>query len=179
MFTVTNEEIDSSKTIKYYNRPEHIAELMGIDYVNSWEKEESEKEVSYKDFYAGTDSNLNVTGVNWIIRNAYWAPQSDSQEYTVNDGRTVVVESNNQDPYIRVFITGNEQEAISFNVNPFIQQLRKRYPDAQNRVAVDDMMLRDSAGDFSAALYFENITYRISKADSLGLENVKFMIGIK
>jgi hypothetical protein len=182
---LTEQSGDSTVNISSYRKPRQITELMGVNYVNRWDSKEGweavqseESGTAYQDFYADLNGNLNVKGVNWIIQDAYWEPESDPQRYDITDGRTVVVESQKEEPYIRIFVSGNEQEALSFNITPVIKQFRNTNAEINRSIPLDDMMLKRSKSGFSAVLYLNTITWN-TKTDSSGLVSARFNIGVE
>ena len=165
---------DSAQPVAHYNRPEHIVELLGIEYENRSAQQPTEP--GFDQFHTDRKNTLEVKGVSVVIQNLNWPISGTRQVRNLRDGRTLIIQADSAS--LTLFLESDEQNSITVNLKPLIQRLSNKFP-ANQRILPDEAMTLDRSTDsFAIRIYFNQISWRTANSQVIP-EKAQFDIGIK
>lgn len=167
---------DSAKEpVPYYQRPEEVTKLLGIEYVG---RGASVPEAALRnEFHAEEGKPLDVSDARFLIRDLYWSENKKRQQFTLPDNRTLIIESNKEAPHIRLYFPGEKTQAIGINMMAMIDSLSAKFHDGQTALPPGAMRYNYKSDSLSATLYFENILWR--QDEKRDLIRVHYLVGIR
>ncbi len=167
-------EDSSAQLVGFYDRPQRVTELMGINYVQPGI--EAPERPSYTQLIAKQDDMLDVNDVSIILQNLSWSAQQSTQERSIGNGRTLIIESDTSG--MRLYLQNNQQNAIVVDMKQLVRNLANKFPSTQRRVPNNAMEFDYSSGPLSIRIYFDQISWR-TETNQIIPENVRFDLGIR
>ncbi|SHE55124.1 protein of unknown function [Fodinibius roseus] len=148
-------ENDSTRVLARHERPQKIAELMGIEYTLSPRPGEGVTPARY--FSATPNRSLAVDEFDWLLRDIHLRPDTPSDTLQAGNYR-VVVRIAPDSLNILLSLEGQQERALNLGVDTLAIRL---FQNAQTTDLPTERMITETSNDrWSARAYFHNISLK-------------------
>ncbi|HET6528605.1 MAG TPA: DUF4153 domain-containing protein [Balneolaceae bacterium] len=149
-------EGDSTRTLTLHQKPQHIVELMGIEYVSRWQSRNAGQEVTH--FSSTEQEAVLIEGYDWMIQDVYITSQDDFKIIDIN-GRKITIALKEELPALRIYLSNDSTSALTIDYGEMIQELQQKYSSKNYAIPPDEMSTVASNQNWMVKVYFHRIDW--------------------
>ena len=150
-----NAETDTTRPVNRYELPQHITEMMGVEYVNQWQT--SADNVPQRSYSTEGQEVTAIDSYSWMI--SYHYPQPDNNELGVKIGNdSLSIRTEPEQALIKLYSNTVQADTLIIDLKPMIENLRQKYnPSNSYNIPASVLKTENSNDLLKAVLYFDNL----------------------
>ena len=175
-----NENKELSKIPR--ERSRELVQLMGLEYVNKWQKQPADNQFNYSDSFDMTQNLANVSGFDFIGQSGFYdySQKSTQKVFQLNrkgTRETITVERNGT----QLIITTEAGQTVVFDLELLIRRIRKHDSKQPQVTFKENSALTQTSvdGAVKVQLNIEQIQGKITNNDNIEINRLRYVFMLK
>lgn len=153
---------DTTRIVNRYEKPQYIAGLMGIEYVNEWES--STQNYGYRQFSSNQQEILSLEGYDWLVSYNYYQSSTAGKELSLST-TSLHIHTEPDQAILKLTSGRNGSDTLRVEIAPLIEYLSKNYTSATSlNISPEEMVVKASNETISSKIYISSLN--VSQQDS-------------
>ncbi|MGH7495142.1 MAG: DUF4153 domain-containing protein [bacterium] len=143
-------QLQDSLRLKYLpDSPARVLDLMGITFVNTWDKDSSA--TNHFNFTSSRENGLDIGGYDCLLSNRDFSPANAQHEAACGSTRYVL---RLEDSALLLFPASQPADSVRIALEPLLQNVVQEYGHWNNVIPVEKMTATASAQSLRAKFFF-------------------------